>query len=247
MNRIMPLLLVAAAALAQGQDKPRVFVNGKGTENVATNANSGGNRWFRSGRADSTIGAHDEGLEVTKNLQKECPGVIVTINQATADYTVMLDRESKQNRGLLRTNTQIQVANRVGDVLGSSATRTVGNASRDACQLIMSDWSEHGRIAAPVQSALPPVGQPVPLPVQYVPQAVSQPTVPATVTQAPAPVGSQETSQEEQVRADRNTVVDSAGPKVPAQGDSLGDAAKRNKQHQACLKLAADNPSITCK
>jgi hypothetical protein len=118
MNRIMPLLLVAAAALAQGQDKPRVFVNGKGTENVATNANSGGNRWFRSGRADSTIGAHDEGMEVTKNLQKECLGVIVTINQATADYTVMLDRESKQNRGLLRTNTQILVANRVGDVLG---------------------------------------------------------------------------------------------------------------------------------
>jgi len=27
---------------------------------------------------------------------------------------------------------------------------------------------------------------------------------------------------------------------------SLGEAAKRNKQHAACLKLAADNPSITC-
>ena len=48
---------------------------------------------------------HDEGMEVTKNFQKGCPGVIVTINPATADYTVMLDRESKQNRGLLRTNS----------------------------------------------------------------------------------------------------------------------------------------------
>ena len=27
---------------------------------------------------------------------------------------------------------------------------------------------------------------------------------------------------------------------------SLGEAARRNKQHAACLKLAADNPSITC-
>jgi len=130
MKRIALLVLAATAiAVAQGQDKPRVFVNGKGTENVSTNASAGGNRWFRSGRADSTIGAHDEGMEVTKNLQKGCPGIIVTINQATADYIVILDRESKQNRGLLRTNSQIQVANRVGDVLGSSATRTVGNAS----------------------------------------------------------------------------------------------------------------------
>jgi hypothetical protein len=137
MKRIALLVLAATAiAVAQGQDKPRVFVNGKGTENVSTNASAGGNRWFRSGRADSTLGAHDEGMEVTKNLQKGCPGITVTINQATADYIVMLDRESKQNRGLLRTNSQIQVANRVGDVLGSSATRTVGNASKDACQLI---------------------------------------------------------------------------------------------------------------
>jgi hypothetical protein len=34
---------------------------------------------------------------------------------------------------------------------------------------------------------------------------------------------------------------------VQKQGESLGDAAKRVKQHQACLKLAEDNPSITCK
>ena len=34
---------------------------------------------------------------------------------------------------------------------------------------------------------------------------------------------------------------------VQQQGESLGDAAKRVKQHQACLKLAEDNPSITCK
>ncbi len=29
--------------------------------------------------------------------------------------------------------------------------------------------------------------------------------------------------------------------------ESLGDAAKRIKQHEACLKLAADNPSVVCK
>lgn len=235
MKRILILALgLTLVTVAQGQDKPRVFVNGKGTENVSTNASASGNRWFRTGRADSTIGAHDEGMEVTKDLQNDCPGVIVTLNQATADYTFMFDRESKQNRGLLRTNSQIQVANRVGDVLGSKATRTVGNASKDACQVILADWSQHGRIA---------------MPVSYVPQPVSQPSVaqaPLTPA-APAPVSTQETPQEAQARADRNTVVVSAEPTTPVQGENLADAAKRNKQHQACLKLAADNPSITCK
>lgn len=33
----------------------------------------------------------------------------------------------------------------------------------------------------------------------------------------------------------------------PTGGESLGDAAKRNKQHKACLELAKDNPSIICK
>ena len=246
MKRILTLMLAAASvAAAQGQDKPRVFVDGKGTQNVSTNASAGGNRWFRSGRADSTIGAHDERMEVTQNFQKGCPGVIVTINPATADYTVMLDRESKQNRGLLRTNSQIQVANRVGDVLGSKATRTVGNASKDACEMILADWSQHGRIA---------------IPVSYVPQPVSQPssqssTAQATVTPAApdpplasaAPVAIQETPQEAQARGERNTVVVSSGSPGMVQVESLADAAKRNKQHQACLKLAADNPSITCK
>lgn len=43
----------------------------------------------------------------------------------------MLNRESKNYRGLLRTNSQIQVANRLGDVPGTGATHTVGNAAKD--------------------------------------------------------------------------------------------------------------------
>jgi len=30
-------------------------------------------------------------------------------------------------------------------------------------------------------------------------------------------------------------------------GVRIAEAAKRTKQHQACLKLAADNPSIICR
>lgn len=84
----------------------------------------------------------------SKDLQKDCDGVIVTLDQSNADYTVILNRESKHNRGLLRTNSQVQVANRVGDIIGTNATRAVGNASKDACQLVLSNWRQHGRITA---------------------------------------------------------------------------------------------------
>ena len=148
-------VLLFATGLAMGQDKPRVFVQGKGSQDVTSSgAGTGGKHWGSWG-SSSTADSHDEGMEVTKNLQKECSGVIVTLSQANADYTVMLNRESKKNRGLLRTNSQIQVANRLGDVLGTDATQTVGNASKDACHLIMADWSQHGRIAVPNPRLLP--------------------------------------------------------------------------------------------
>jgi hypothetical protein len=63
--------------------------------------------------------------------------VTTTINESNADYIILMNRESKKNRGLLRTNSQIQVANKAGDVIGTNATRTVGNAAKDACSLIM--------------------------------------------------------------------------------------------------------------
>ena len=38
----------------------------------------------------STVDSHDESMEVTKDLEKSRSGVIVTLNQTNADYTVML-------------------------------------------------------------------------------------------------------------------------------------------------------------
>jgi hypothetical protein len=209
----LSVALICVSSLAVGQDKPRVFVQGKGSEDVTSSGSGGGGRHWGTWGANSTIDSHDEGMQVTKDLQKDCSGVLVTLNQSNADYTIMLNRESKHNRGLLRTNSQVQVANRQGDVLGTNATRTVGNASKDACQLILADWSQHGRVAdaAPAAAAAPATADGAKL------QSVSsvQPE-----TAAPAAV---ETSSV-----------------------SAGDAAKRAKQHKACLELAKDNPSVTC-
>lgn len=221
------LLLLAVAVAANAQDKPRVFVQGKGSQDVSSNGSGVGGHHWGSWGSKSTIDSHDESMEITKDLQKECPGVTVTINDSNADYIVMMNRESKQNRGLLRSNSQIQVANKAGDVLGTNATHTVGHASKDACNLIMSDWQAHGRLNVPQQASAPaqqaPVAQPA---LQQAAQTSATPqVVPAVATS-------------EQPAAD-------AAPAT--QPGSLGEAARRAKQHQACLDLAKDNPSVVCK
>ncbi len=240
------LVLIVVSGLAVAQDKPRVFVQGTGSQDVTTSGSATGGRHWATGRSRSTIDSHDESMEVTKDLQKDCSGVTVTLNQSNADYTVVLNRESKHNRGLLRTNSQIQVANRLGDILGTNATRTVGNASKDACQMILADWGQHGRTANPEPSASAPAAAPL-APAIAPPQvggarletasAVQpQPATVVAVAPTPAPTPAEET-----------TLDSASGVQPQATGESLGDATKRIKQHKACLELAKDNPSIVCK
>ena len=205
MKRFGVLALMGVVVICAGaQEKPRVFVGGKGSQDVNTDSGAGGGHNWAAWGSRSTIDSHDESMEVTKDLQKDCASIVVTLNQSNADYTVLLNRESKKNRGLLRSNSQIEVANRAGDVLGTSATRTVDTAAKDACHLITDDWQTHGRIAA----------------------------APASTSLSAAPVSPAVTP---------NGVVAATAPVTQA------DPAAATKQHQACLELAKDNPSIICK
>jgi hypothetical protein len=222
------LCLMAIGICAKAQDKPRVFVQGKGSENVSSNGSGGGGKHWGAWGSKSTVDAHDESMEVTKDLQKNCPGTTITINQNNADYVIMMNRESKQNRGLLRTNSQIQVANRDGDVLGTSATHTVGNAAKDACNLILADWQAHGRINAQEPTSAPAT-----------PAATVQPAVQASPSVQLVPAS----ASSSQLQA--SPVTELAPAPAPA-SNSLADAAKKEKQRRACLDLAKDNPSITC-
>lgn len=217
---VLVLGILAMTLAANAQDKPRVFVQGKGSEDVQSSGSGGGGSHWAAWGSRSTIDSHDEGMEVTKDLQKNCAGVTVTLNQANADYTVMLNRESKKNRGLLRSNSQVQVANRMGDVLGTNATHTVGNAAKDACNLIVADWQTHGRLPAAAEQA-PAAAVPQPAVVQQSAQPAQLVTVASPSSQAQADA-------------------------APSNQESPAEAAKRAKQHAACLQLAKDNPSITC-
>jgi hypothetical protein len=68
--------------------------------------------------------------------------------------------------------------------------------------------------------------------VQLQPQPVNAQPVLQTTTGTPAPVA--------------NETLHGVVIPVPSE-ESLGDRARRNRQHADCLKLAADNPSIMCK
>lgn len=232
MNKLVLVCLVMSG-LAVAQDKPRVFVQGKGSQDVTSSGSGGGGKHWGVWGSNSTIDSHDEAMEVTKDLQKECGGVTVTLNQSAADYTIMLNRESKKNRGLLRANSQVQVANRLGDVLGTNATHTVGNASKDACQLIVADWSQHGRLQ--VSDTAAPASAPATTPAPAVAPAVSATAAPATGARI------QTVSETQTGPANASVVIDNGA------NGSVGDAAKRAQQHKACLDLARDNPSIVCK
>ena len=168
--------------------------------------------------------------------EKNC-AVTVTVNQANADYTIMMNRESKKNRGLLRSNSQVQVANRAGDVLGTSATHTVGNASKDACQLILADWQEHGRMNA----------QESPAPQATAP-AASPAVVPAVATQGqPSGARLQNAAATTGTAAGQPATDPVVTSVTVSTAPTVAEAAKKQKQHQACLDLAKDNPSIVCK
>jgi hypothetical protein len=88
---------------------------------------------------------------------------------------------------------------------------------------------------------------------EFLPNAPAVSSAPA-VAQAPAPMSAPEAAAPAPAPAptpvayqqQSNVHVESATQTI-SQDESLADAARRAKQHKACLDLAKDNPSIICK
>jgi len=106
---------------ARSPNKPRVFLS---------SASKGSNR----------NAERDQSMEMSKDLEKDCPGVRITINQEAADYTILLNHIE---HGLLIRDNQIQIANRDGDLV--SRTKEGGSIKGDvkkACETILTDWAK---------------------------------------------------------------------------------------------------------
>jgi hypothetical protein len=110
----------SAPASAQNKPQPRVFLQ----------AASHGNTW----------NAHrDQSMEMSKDFEKACSDVKVTINQQAADYTVILNHIEV---GLLSRDNQIQVADKNGDLLKTKEGSSIKGSVKNACQLILADWNK---------------------------------------------------------------------------------------------------------
>jgi hypothetical protein len=218
MNRIVRVRsLLLAGALTIGtaaygqQEKPRVYINGTGSADVQTDVSAAEGRSLMAGASQSTASAHNQAMELAKDFSKQCPGVIVTLNAADADYAVGLNHEA--SHALIFKNNQVMVTNRRGDLLASGTTRAVSHSTNDSCTSILSDWKTNGRIElpAPAAPALAAASQP----------QVSAPQVTATSTPAPA--------------------IDPTMHVVDPQPESLGDAARRLKAQKQHPSTAPQN------
>lgn len=84
--------------------------------------------------------SRDQSMEMSKDFEKDCPGVKITIVQQMADYTVVLNHIEV---GMFVRDNQIQVANKDGDLI--SKTKEGGSIEggvKKACVLILADWAK---------------------------------------------------------------------------------------------------------
>lgn len=80
------------------------------------------------------------------------------------------------------------------------------------------------------------------------PQAPKQAAPIPAGAQALAPAGQAKVKTVSAIQSPPTTVaVASTAAGTDNRGENLGGAAKRMKQHKACLELAKDNPSTPCK
>jgi len=117
------------AVATQQDSKPRVFLQSK----------SKGGIWTAS---------RDQSMEMSKDFEKDCPSVSVTINQNAADYTIILNHIEFS----LSRDNQIQIANRNGDLIARTKEGgTINGNVKKACGIILSDWAINLAIRRPGQ------------------------------------------------------------------------------------------------
>ena len=218
--------LILSSFILRAQDKPQVFVQVQGAAN-----GSGSGKMLGVLAAKSAENSEGAAVEFGKDLGQDCAAAAIASDAKDVDYKITLTPPEKKKSDL-RSNSQVQIANRAGKVVGTNFMHTSGNAVKDACELIDADWKAHGRISA---TSAPAVGD-----------AGLTPGVTAPPASAPAIISPAATlSTSAGLETSSSTGIATGGSGVD--GESMGDAARRAKLHAACLKSARENPDIRCK
>ena len=73
-----------------------------------------------------------------QDLNEKCPNCTVTGNREKADYVVILEHEGGKEP--FSRDNKFALFNKDGDVIKSGSTRSLGNAVKEACRVIVNDW-----------------------------------------------------------------------------------------------------------
>ena len=124
-NSPSPTTMAPAQPMAQNpsamdRQLPRVFLQSA----------SHGNTWNAR---------RDQSMEMSKDFQKVCPGVRVTLNQQMADYTVLLNHIEL---GLFARDNQMEIADRNGDLLQTKEGGSIKGSVKQVCDLILANWTK---------------------------------------------------------------------------------------------------------
>ena len=97
---------------------------------------TGGGGWNSEGGAAGTSGgSRPQTVELMKTFQHRCPEVTITNRRDAADYVVAFDREGGKDP--FRKDNKIAVFRKNGDLVNTSSTRSLGNAVKDACSVVL--------------------------------------------------------------------------------------------------------------
>ena len=115
-----------------GPHKPRVFITSLGT-------------------GAGLLSLRNQSMEVSKDMERDCPAITMTLNQPNADYTVQLNHIEA---GFFRDN-QFQLADHNGDLVGTKIKggASVASGVKRVCSAVLADWNAHNLPSAPTISA----------------------------------------------------------------------------------------------
>ena len=126
---------LVAGADSKKEGRARVFVP------VSDSWSIGGEfaNFDEGGFGEVSGGARPQTAEIVKTLHDRCPSLIVTRKEERADYILVLQHEGGK---FIRKDNKFAVFNADGDAIDSGSTRSLGNAVKEACATIGSDWAE---------------------------------------------------------------------------------------------------------
>jgi hypothetical protein len=145
-----------SSSFSQEETNPRLFITDSHSWEVSGGFAGSGEGFGGAGQG----GARPQTAEIIKTFGERCPRCTVTASKERADYVVILEHEGGKDP--FSKDNKFALFNKEGDVIKSGSTRTLGNAVKEICLGITTDW----RI--PASKTTEPAEEVGPLPPQKV-------------------------------------------------------------------------------